>query len=102
FAVPTSEHYTPGIGVSIDADTGAIIAGDEARVLHNAQNRGPMLSIGYWCEGGCQGHIELRQHKGHLFASLHTAAPTVVVGLRVGFPTQVRDFQSRGTGLVPG
>jgi hypothetical protein len=78
FATPTSEHYTPGIGVSIDVDTGTIIAGDEARLLHNAQNRGPMLSIGYWCEDGCLGHLELRQHKGQLFASLHTAAPTPV------------------------
>jgi hypothetical protein len=57
--------------VSIDPDTGAMTTGDEARNLHAGQNRGAMLSIGYWCENGCQGHLELRNHKGHLFASLH-------------------------------
>jgi hypothetical protein len=71
FAIPTDEHYTPGIGVSINTDTGAVIADNTARALHDAANRGPMLSIGYWCENGCQGRVELRQHKGHLFASLH-------------------------------
>jgi hypothetical protein len=30
-----------------------------------------MLAIGYWCENSCHGRIELREHKGHLFASLH-------------------------------
>jgi hypothetical protein len=39
--------------------------------MHAGQNRGAMLSIGYWCEDGCQGHIELRNHKGYLFASVH-------------------------------
>jgi hypothetical protein len=30
-----------------------------------------MLAIGYWCETGCRGRIELRAHKGHLYLSLH-------------------------------
>jgi hypothetical protein len=34
-----------------------------------------MLSVGYWCEDGCRGRIELREHKGHLFASLHNQPP---------------------------
>jgi hypothetical protein len=48
-----------------------VIADDTARALHGANSRGPMLSIGYWCENGCCGRIELRQHNGQLFASLH-------------------------------
>ena len=39
------------------------------------QNRGPMLSVGYWCEDDCRGRIELREHKGHLFASLQDQPP---------------------------
>jgi hypothetical protein len=57
--------------VSIARDTGAILADNRARNLHAGQNRGPMLSVGYQCEDGCRGRIELREHKGHLFASLH-------------------------------
>jgi hypothetical protein len=30
-----------------------------------------MLAIGYRCENGCHGRIDLREHKGYLFASLH-------------------------------
>jgi hypothetical protein len=75
FAIPTEEHYTPGAGMTIDPHTGAAIPNDAARQLHAGQNRGPMLAIAYWCETGCQGHIELRQHKGHLFASLHNEPP---------------------------
>jgi len=75
FATPTDEHYTPTVGLSIDPDTGAVIADDQARALHAGQNRGPMLAIGYWCEDGCRGRIELREHKGHLFAGLHNEQP---------------------------
>jgi hypothetical protein len=34
-----------------------------------------MLAIGYWCEEGCRGRIELREHKGHLFAGLRNEKP---------------------------
>jgi hypothetical protein len=34
-----------------------------------------MLSIGYWCEYGCRGRIELREHKEHLLSSLHDQPP---------------------------
>jgi hypothetical protein len=34
-----------------------------------------MLSIGYWCENSCQGRIELRNHKGNLFAGLRNQPP---------------------------
>ncbi len=71
FATPTDGHYTPAVGVSIDPITGAVLADNQACGLHASQNRGPMLSIGYWCEEGCRGRIELRQHKGHIYASLH-------------------------------
>jgi hypothetical protein len=50
FAVPTEDHYTPTVGVSITPHTGAIAPGDEARGLHAGTNRGPMLAIGYRCE----------------------------------------------------
>ncbi len=75
FAVPTRDHYTPTAGLSIDADTGAITADDHAQLLHAGQNRGPMLAITYWCEDGCQGNMQLRQHKGVLYASLHSETP---------------------------
>jgi hypothetical protein len=72
FAAPTDEHYTPTLGLGIDPDTATIRTDDDqARALHAGQNRGPMLAIGYWCEAGCCGRIELREHKGHLFAGLH-------------------------------
>lgn len=76
FATPTDGHYTPTIGLSINPVTGAIIPGDEARQLHHSTNRGPMLSVGYWCEDGCRGRIELREHKGNLFTSLHNEPST--------------------------
>jgi hypothetical protein len=48
---------------------------NHARTLHAGKNRGPLLAVGYWCENGCQGRIELREHKGSLFTSLHNEAP---------------------------
>jgi hypothetical protein len=75
YATPSDDTYTPTIGVSIHGPHIAIaIDGeddDEALRLHNGTNRGPMLDIGYWCENGCQGRIELREHEGHLYLSLH-------------------------------
>lgn len=58
--------------VSIDAAAATVHEGDAARRLHAGTNRGPMLAMGYWCESGCRGRIELREHKGHVFASLHS------------------------------
>jgi hypothetical protein len=75
FATPTEDHYTPTVGLRIHPDTGAAIANDQARQLHAGQNRGPMLTVAYWCENGCRGRVEFRQHKGHLFASLHDEPP---------------------------
>ena len=75
FAAPTDNHYTPTVGASIDPTTGTILSDARARTLHAGQNRGPMLAIGYWCEDGCRGRIELREHKGHLFAGLHNEQP---------------------------
>jgi hypothetical protein len=74
-ATPTRDHYTPTVGLSINPTTGAVTADDTARALHAGANRGAMLSIGYWCELGCQGRIELRAHKGRLFGSLHHEPP---------------------------
>jgi hypothetical protein len=76
FAVPTQDHYTPTIAVTIDSDTGAMFAEDAGRRLHAGNNRGAMPAIGYWCENGCEGRLEIRNHKGHLFASLHNEPPT--------------------------
>lgn len=70
-ATPAADDYSPAIGITIDPDSGAVLGDDKARTLHASENRGPMLSIGYWCEEGCRGRIELRGHKGNLFASLH-------------------------------
>jgi hypothetical protein len=71
-AIPIDDHYTPAVGLSINPDTGAVTADEQAQRLHAGQNRGPMLAIAYWCENGCLGHVELRQHKGILYAGLHT------------------------------
>jgi hypothetical protein len=72
-AVPADNaNYAPTVGLSINPDTGAALADHEARRLHAGRNRGPMLAIAYWCENGCLGHLELRQHKGILYASHHT------------------------------
>jgi hypothetical protein len=74
FAAP-SDRYTPVVGVDIDARARwAVVPGREAMALHGGKNRGPMLAVGYWCEAGCQGRIELREHKGHVFLSLHAEA----------------------------
>ena len=74
-ATPTIDHYTPGVGLTINPDTGAATGDDAARLLHAGKNRGPMLSIGYWCENQCRGRIELRAHKGHTYANLHHEPP---------------------------
>jgi hypothetical protein len=52
-----------------------VTADDRSRLLHAGKNRGPMLSIGYWCENQCRGRIELRVHKGSLYASIHDEPP---------------------------
>jgi hypothetical protein len=70
FAMP-AEMYEPTIGVDIDAGAGVVVfPGGVAMDLHGARNRGAMVALGYWCEAGCRGRIELRQHKGNLFLSL--------------------------------
>jgi hypothetical protein len=66
------------VSLSIDPDTGTVLADDQARVLHAGQNRGPMLAISYWCEEGCHGRVELREHKGHLYGGLRNDQPTPV------------------------
>lgn len=65
YATPADGTYTPTIGVSIDGPHVATHGEDdhEAPRLHNGTNRGPMLAIGYWCENGCRGRIELRAQK---------------------------------------
>ncbi|MGW4476075.1 hypothetical protein ACWENQ_40955 [Nonomuraea sp. NPDC004354] len=63
--------YTPGPGLEINPHLATASGSDEATTLHAGQNRGEMVSIGYWCEQGCRGRIVLRQHKGQIFASLH-------------------------------
>jgi len=75
FAAPTDGGYTPTTGLTIIPASGAAVASDDARRLHADQNRGAMLSVGYWCEDGCQGRFELRDYKGNLFASLHNEPP---------------------------
>jgi hypothetical protein len=75
FAVPTRDHYTPTVGLSIDAHPGCVTADDHGQWLHAGQNRGPMVAVSYWCEDGCQGNVQLRQHKGALYASLHSEPP---------------------------
>jgi hypothetical protein len=71
FAAPSDMH-TPVVGVDIDARARwAVVPGAAAIALHGGKNRGPMLAVGYWCEAGCQGRIELREHKGNVFLSLH-------------------------------
>jgi hypothetical protein len=67
-----SDQYTPVVGVDIDAHARwVVVPGRAAMALHGGKNRGPMLAVGYWCEAGCQGRIELREHKGCVFLSLH-------------------------------
>lgn len=55
-----------------------------------------MLSAGYWCEEGCHGRIELRQHKGHLFASLHYTTSDLAQTAFVG-PTATATAAPRPT-----
>jgi len=70
FAMPV-DMYERTMGVDIDtAARVAMFPGGEAMSLHGGKNRGPMVAVGYWCEAGCRGRIELRQHKGNVFLSL--------------------------------
>ncbi|MFI7709226.1 hypothetical protein [Nonomuraea sp. NPDC049480] len=48
---------------------------DTAALQEALHYRGPMLAIQYLCEAGCRGRIELRDHKGSLFGSLHNLPP---------------------------
>jgi hypothetical protein len=75
FATPTNDPYRPAVGLSINPDTGAVLADEKARALHAGQNRGPMLAIGYWCEEGCRGRIELREHKATCSPACATRNP---------------------------
>ena len=89
FASPVEDQYDPAVGVSIDAMR-ATVSGelDEALRMHGGTNRGPMLAVGYWCETGCQGRVELREIKGHLFVGLHDEPG--------GLPDDVRYEQDDG------
>jgi hypothetical protein len=70
FAVPV-DRYEPVVGVDIDTAARVVLfPGGEAVSVHAGRNRGPMLAVGYWCETGCRGRIELREHKGNVFLSL--------------------------------
>jgi hypothetical protein len=63
--------YEPVMGVDIDAGAGLVVfPGGEAMCLHGGASRGPMIAVGYWCEAGCRGRIEFREHKGNVFLGL--------------------------------
>lgn len=63
FATPGPGRCWPSFGVDIDVMTTMVIfPGVEATDLHAEANAGVMLAIECWCDNGCRGRLELRQH----------------------------------------
>jgi hypothetical protein len=63
FATPGPGRYWPSFGVDIDVMAATVtLAGVEATYLHGEANAGVMLAVEVWCDNGCRGRVELRQH----------------------------------------
>jgi hypothetical protein len=63
YATPTPDRYYPSFGVDIDVPAAMVtFPGLEAVRAHGGANDGVMLAIEVWCENGCRGRIEFRQH----------------------------------------
>jgi hypothetical protein len=81
-ATPTPDRYHPSFGVDIDVPAAmATFPGVEALAAHGG-NDAVMLAIEAWCENGCRGRIEFRQHDDVVVLDL-LALP--------GFPPQDAD-----------
>jgi hypothetical protein len=86
FAAP-ADQYTPVVGFDMDARARwVVVPGRDAMALHGGKNRGSMLAVGYFCEAGCQGRIELREHKGNVFLSLHEEPGLDPAGMATSVP----------------
>jgi hypothetical protein len=63
FATPGPARYWPSFGVDIDVMAAMVtFPGVQASDLHAEANAGVMLAIEVWCDNGCRGRLELRQH----------------------------------------
>jgi hypothetical protein len=63
YATPGPERYWPSFGMDIDVLTATVtFPGLEATRMHGGGNDGVMLAIEVWCDNGCRGRIEFRQH----------------------------------------
>lgn len=63
FATPGPGGYWPSFGVDIDVMASMVtFPGVQASDLHAEASNGVMLAIEMWCDNGCRGRLELRQH----------------------------------------
>lgn len=63
YATAPSQRHDPSFGVDIDVTAAVVrLPGGQATRLHAGVNAGVMLAIEVWCDNGCRGRIELRQH----------------------------------------
>jgi hypothetical protein len=63
YATPAPERYWPSFGVDIDVLAAVVtFPGVEATRMRGGDD-GVMLAIEVWCDNGCRGRIEFRQHK---------------------------------------
>ena len=62
YATPAPDYY-PSFGVDIDVMAAMVtFPGVEAAQLHGDANTGVMLTVEVWCDNGCRGRLEFRQH----------------------------------------
>jgi hypothetical protein len=75
FATPTEDHYTPTVGVSIAPPPARSSPTTKPAGYTPARTAAPCCQSDTGAKTAAGGRIELREHKGHLVASLHTQPP---------------------------
>jgi hypothetical protein len=98
-ATPAPERYWPSFGVDIDVMAAMVtFPGVEATQLHGGANDGVMLAVELWCDNGCRGRIEFRQHHDE------QGVDVVVLNLVAlpGFPPEDVDPDDGGSVITAG
>lgn len=74
----------PVQAVILDPETAAVAEEPDLTAYRaTSSNRGPIVTLGLWCEDGCLCYLELRPHKGRLFVAIRVIeAPEDAAALR--------------------
>lgn len=95
FATPPADRYCPPFGVDIDVPAAMMSFPGLQALAAQGDDDGVMLSIELWCDNGCRGCIELRQHDDE-------GEEVVVLNLVAlpGFPPNQVDPDDDGSSVI--